>query len=72
MQKSVIELKIRYSDLEKTIEKGLEQTWYYMDRADTEDGHLVIFDRTPDKPWSEKIFTKTKTYQGKTIRIWGM
>ncbi|MEM7128262.1 MAG: ATP-binding protein [Chloroflexota bacterium] len=72
VQKSVIELKIRYRKLDKTIEEGLEQTWYYMDRAETEDGHLVIFDRTPDKPWSEKIFTRTETHQGMTIRVWGM
>jgi len=72
MQKSVIELKIRYGALEKTIQEGVEQTWFYMDRAETNDGHLVIFDRSPDVPWSEKIFTRTEQHQDKSIQIWGM
>ncbi|MEM7125569.1 MAG: ATP-binding protein [Chloroflexota bacterium] len=72
IQKSAIELKILYSNLDKTIEKGVEQTWFYMDRAETEDGHLIIFNRDPDKPWAEKIFVKTESYKGNTIQVWGM
>lgn len=72
IQKSVIELKIRYGKLEKTIAEGVKQTWYYMDRAETDDGHLVIFDRRPGKPWSEKIFTIAETLEDKTIQVWGM
>lgn len=72
IQKSVIELKIRYGSLERTLKKGLEQTWNYMDRCDTEEGHLVIFDRDEDKSWEEKIFSRKKIYQGKEITIWGM
>jgi len=33
---AVIELKIRYGDLEETIKEGLAQTWEYMDRCNTE------------------------------------
>lgn len=72
VQRVVIELKIRYRDLEKTIQAGLEQTWRYMDKADTAEGHLVIFDRTPSKPWSEKVFQRTEAYNGTTILVWGM
>jgi hypothetical protein len=32
-QKAVIELKLLYGGLESTIEKGLEQTWAYMDQC---------------------------------------
>ena len=72
MQTVVLELKIRYRDLEKTIQAGLEQTWRYMDRAETAEGHLIIFDRTPDKPWVEKVFQRTETHNGATILVWGM
>ncbi len=72
VQRVVIELKIRYRDLEKTIQAGLEQTWRYMDKADTSEGHLIIFDRTPNKPWSEKVFQRTEAYNGVTILVWGM
>ena len=72
VQKVVLELKIRYRDLEKTIQAGLEQTWRYMDRAETAEGHLIIFDRTPDKPWVEKVFQRTETHNGVVISVWGM
>ncbi len=72
VQKAVIELKILYKNLEQTIEAGLEQTWAYMDRCDTADGHLVIFDRTPDKPWEDTIFQRQGTFRGHPIEIWGM
>jgi hypothetical protein len=72
MQKVVFELKIRHETLEDTIKEGLEQTWQYMDRADTTNGHLIIFDRDPHKPWAEKIFTRTELYRQMNIQIWGM
>ncbi len=72
VQKAVIELKILYGSLERTEKEGLEQTWQYMDRCGSDDGHLVIFDRSEAKSWEEKIFRRTKTYQGKPIQIWGM
>ncbi|ETW98272.1 AAA-like domain-containing protein [Candidatus Entotheonella palauensis] len=72
VQKAVIELKILYKNLEQTIEAGLEQTWAYMDRCATADGHLVIFDRTPGKPWEDKIFQRQGTFRGHVIEIWGM
>lgn len=43
-----------------------------MDRAGTEEGYLVVFDRTPGKKWEEKLFRKSEEYQGKTIIVWGM
>ncbi len=55
VQEVVIALKIKYGKLEKTIDKGLAQTGAYMDQCGTSEGHLVIFDRAPDKAWEEKI-----------------
>ncbi|MEM7029314.1 MAG: ATP-binding protein [Chloroflexota bacterium] len=72
VQEVVFELKIRYGDLEKTIYQGLVQTWEYMDQCGTDQGHLVIFDRAPDKPWDEKIFRRERVYQDQPIIVWGM
>lgn len=72
IQREVIELKIRYGDLEKTIEKGLKQTWQYMDRCGAPRGQLVIFDRSKKKNWKEKIFRRTEFYEKCPITVWGM
>ncbi len=71
-QKAVIETKILYGTLERTLSDGLEQTWAYMERSTAEEGHLVIFDWTEDKPWEEKLFRRSETYQGRPIAVWGM
>ncbi len=72
VQKAVIETKILYGSLERTISEGLAQTWAYMDRSGTQEGHLVIFDRTEDKPWEEKLFRRSGEYQETPITVWGM
>ncbi|MEM7530615.1 MAG: AAA-like domain-containing protein [Chloroflexota bacterium] len=75
-QRVVLELKVfrgkKPKTLDKHIQKGLEQTWQYMDRCGTDKGHLVIFDRTPDKSWGKKVFRRVETYQGHDITVWGM
>lgn len=72
VQKVVIELKILHTGLEQTIASGGEQTAAYMDRSGTGEGHLVIFDRTPDKRWEEKLFQREITVNGVGIQVWGM
>lgn len=72
VQRAVLELKIVHGSLSRTIEEGLEQTWEYMDRCGTDEGHLVVFDRDSEKAWEEKIFKREKTYQGMPIMVWGM
>ncbi|MCK4417453.1 MAG: ATP-binding protein, partial [Candidatus Latescibacteria bacterium] len=72
VQKVVIELKVLYKSLERTVAEGLEQTVAYMDRCGTDEGYLVIFDRGKDKSWDEKIFRKIETFRKKTIEVWGM
>ena len=72
VQNVVIELKIKYGSLERTINKGVGQIVEYMDRCGAQDGHLVIFDRNDNLSWEEKIFQKQKTFQGYTINVWGM
>ncbi len=72
VQNTLNELKVRHKTLEQTLAVGLEQTWEYLDRCGAEEGHLVIFDRTPGKPWEEKLFRRTETVRGKLVTVWGM
>ncbi|NIM10407.1 MAG: AAA family ATPase [Candidatus Aminicenantes bacterium] len=72
VQQVVLEMKLRYGSLEKTIENGLEQTWEYMDKCGTGEGYLLIFDRSKKTSWKEKIFKKEKTFKGTRIGVYGM
>ena len=73
IQRVVLELKIRRDSLEKTIEDGLKQTWGYMDTVGSVDeGHLIIFDRTNEKTWEERIWHRQGEYNGHPIMVWGM
>ena len=72
IQKAVIELKVLHKSLEQTLAQGLRQSCAYMDRCGTSEGHLVIFDRTPDKSWEEKLFRRQEQVDGKIITVWGM
>lgn len=71
-QKVVIELKILHRSLAHSLTEGLAQTYQYMDRCDTQEGHLLIFNRSKHKTWQEKIFSRPETYQGISIMVWGM
>jgi len=71
-QDIVIELKLLYGSLDKTIEKGLEQTRQYMDKCGTQEGYLLIFNRSLNLPWDKKIFKLEKTFKGSLIRVYGM
>ncbi len=72
VQEVVIELKIRYGALDTTINDGLKQTWQYMDQCGTEQGHLIVFDRSLQRRWDEKIFCRQAAYEGHPITVWGM
>ncbi|MFZ1401722.1 MAG: ATP-binding protein, partial [Anaerolineae bacterium] len=72
VQRGVIELKVLHKSLEATLAEGVVQTWEYADRCGAAEAHLVIFDRTPDKPWEEKIFRREEAIQGRPITVWGM
>lgn len=60
--------------MEETIQKGLEQTAGYMDKCGgiINEGHFILFDRRPNRPWDEKIWHRTEHYNGRTIEVWGM
>lgn len=50
--------------LERTLEEGLSQTWEYMERCGTQEGHLIVFDHREHISWEEKIFCQEKDYSG--------
>ena len=68
----VVECKVLRKGLERTIAEGVEQTRSYMDRCGAEAGHLIVFDRTPDRPWADKIFRRTPPESGVPVTVWGM
>lgn len=73
VQRIVLELKIKRGQLEKVINDGLIQTAQYMDYAgSSEEGHLIIFDRSKDRSWDERIWHRVMAYNDKQIVVWGM
>ena len=73
IQRIVLELKIKRGSLDTVINDGLRQTFEYMDSVGSVDeGHLIIFDRSNDKTWEERIWHKPCQYNDRTIMVWGM
>ncbi len=70
----VVECKVLHQDLERTIEEGLAQSRGYMDRCGAQAGHLIVFDRAPDRTWEEKLFRREAPPGpgGAPITVWGM
>ena len=66
-QAIVIELKIRNSA--QSVADGLQQTARYMDNSGAPEGHLIVFDRNPNKSWEEKIYHLTESVNGKIIHV---
>ncbi len=69
-QRIVIELKIKRGP--QTIPEGLEQTIHYMDTNNATEGHLIVFDRDRNKPWSEKISIQEESFDNHKITVWCM
>ena len=68
----VVECKVRRGELERTVAQGVEQTRDYVDRCGAEAGHLVVFDRDPERSWEEKIFRRASSEEGVPVTVWGM
>ena len=68
----VVECKVLRKDLERTIAEGVEQTRRYADRCGAEAGHLIVFDRAPDRTWAQKIFRRPPSGDGVPVTVWGM
>lgn len=72
VQRIVLELKLGSANGEALLERGLAQTAEYMDKCGAAEGHLVCFDRSANRTWEEKIFTRTARHAGHTIHVWGV
>jgi len=71
VQRVVIELKLLHKSLTATIKEGLMQTADYMDRVGAEEGYLIVFDRTPEVSWEEKVLVRQEQYGEHRIGVWG-
>ena len=73
-RKTVIECKVvrPQRGLEETIHEGLAQTRAYLQRCSAAEGHLVVFDRRPERTWEEKLFRRAETSAGTPVTVWGM
>ena len=73
IRKFVVECKVLHKDPERTIADGLAQTRGYMDRCGAEAGHLIVFDRAPNRTWEDKIFRReAPAGPGAPVTVWGM
>jgi hypothetical protein len=68
-QKYPIELKLYQRA--KTAKDATVQILKYMESVGSKEGWVVIFDRTPQKNWSKKLYVKEVKQAGKKITIFG-
>lgn len=71
-QDIVLELKVYTGKPDRIIEKGLEQTWEYMDKCGTREGYLLVFNKGNSIPWEDKVFKTGKAIKNTKIAIYGM
>ena len=71
-ERFAVECKVQHGARESTIRDGFGQLAEYMDRLGGDEGHLVIFDRSPKRSWDEKIYRREEELEGRTITVWGM
>ena len=43
-----------------------------MDRLRAAAGHLVVFDRSAERSWTEKIDRREEAFEGRAVTVWGM
>ncbi len=68
-QRIAIELKVRHRPTAEA--KGLKQIGGYLDVLGLDEGWLVIFDRRPEVPWDERIFTRTELVGARRVHLVG-
>ena len=72
LQRVVLELKILRKGVEATLREGLPQTAGYAATCGADEAHLIIFDRSGEKEWDERIWERVETVNGRDICLWGM
>ena len=69
----VVECKVRRGELERTIAEGVAQARAYVDRCGAEAGHLIVFDRSRERTWEQKIFRRAAPPgMDAPVTVWGM
>ena len=73
-RRTVIECKVvtAKQGMERTVRDGLAQTRAYLERCAAAEGHLVVFDRRPDRTWEQKLFRREETTGGAPVTVWEM
>jgi hypothetical protein len=66
-ERFALELKIWHG--EKSKQDGLAQLQMYMDKSGAKEGHLILFNRSPNTPWEEKLTHETVSER---VSVWGM
>ncbi|MDD5394069.1 MAG: AAA-like domain-containing protein [Thiothrix sp.] len=71
VQRVVLELKILYANLDKTIADGTVQASSYARHCGATEVHLVIFNRNPEVSWEEKIWHQVRHDAELQVDVWG-
>lgn len=71
VQRVVIELKILYGAIETTIENGVKQACEYANSVNADEVHLVIFDRSTNNKWDDRIWCKRQQVDSCIVDVWG-
>ena len=60
------------NDILELIKEGHYYVVHAARQSGANEGWLVVFDRNTKKPWEEKIYKQTETYNGKQITVVGV
>lgn len=71
VQRVVLELKILYANLDKTIADGVSQVVAYAEQYGAAEAHLIIFNRDTEVGWDEKIWYRGERVVGELeVGVW--
>ena len=72
VQRVVLDLKILYANLDKTIADGLVQVAGYAEQCGAEEAHLIVFNRDAAVGWDDKIWYQDGHVVGElAVGAWG-
>ena len=71
VQRIVLELKILYTNLEKTIQEGMVQVATYAEQIGTDEIHLLVFNRDASVSWEAKIYQEVRQQGERSVCVWG-
>jgi hypothetical protein len=72
LQRVVFELKLLHKGLDAAMKEGLPQTAGYAETCGADEAHLILFVRSSEKTWEERIWERVVIVNGRSIQVWGM